>query len=48
MAVLFLPKALALVDLALDRPRRRAFGGLTNATVAAVAETAFSVLHAPF
>ena len=34
MAVLFLPKVLALVDLAFDTERRRAFGGLTNATVA--------------
>ena len=47
MAVLFLPKVLALADLALDRERRRAFGGLTNATVSAIAETAFSALHAP-
>ena len=47
MAVLFLPKILALVDLALDRPRRRAFGGLAHATVGAVAETAFSALQAP-
>ena len=31
MAVLFLPKVLALVDLALDTERRRAFGGLRNA-----------------
>jgi membrane glycosyltransferase len=47
MAVLFLPKVLALADLALDPPRRRAFGSLTNAAVGAVAETAFSALHAP-
>ncbi|HXR08687.1 MAG TPA: hypothetical protein VN765_15225, partial [Candidatus Acidoferrum sp.] len=47
MAVLFLPKILALVDLALDPPRRRAFGGLAHATAGAVAETAFSALHAP-
>jgi membrane glycosyltransferase len=47
MAVLFLPKVLALADLALDRSRRRAFGGLAHATVGAVAETAFSALHAP-
>jgi len=45
--VLFLPKVLALADLALDRPRRRAFGGLARATAGAVAETAFSALHAP-
>jgi membrane glycosyltransferase len=47
MAVLFLPKVLALVDLAFDRERRRAFGGLVNASVAAIVETAFSALHAP-
>jgi membrane glycosyltransferase len=47
MAALFLPKVLALIDLALDPPRRRAFGGMIHATVGAVAETAFSALHAP-
>ena len=47
MAVLFLPKVLALVDLALDRRRLGAFGGMAHATVGAVAETAFSALHAP-
>ncbi len=47
MAVLFLPKAIALVDLALDRRRRRDFGGIAHATVGALAETAFSALHAP-
>jgi membrane glycosyltransferase len=47
MAVLFLPKLLALIDLAFDRPRRRAFGGLRRATLSAVAETIFSSLHAP-
>jgi membrane glycosyltransferase len=47
MGMLFLPKVLALVDLAFDKERRRAFGGLTNASVSAVAETAFSALHAP-
>jgi membrane glycosyltransferase len=47
MAVLFLPKVLALVDLAFDKERRRAFGSLTNAVVGAIAETAFSALHAP-
>ena len=47
MVVLFLPKVLALVDLALDKERRRAFGGLANAAGGAVAETAFSALHAP-
>jgi membrane glycosyltransferase len=47
MVVLFLPKVLALVDLARDRPRRRAFGGIVHATCGAIAETAFSTLHAP-
>jgi membrane glycosyltransferase len=47
MIVLFLPKVLALVDLAFDGPRRRSFGGIFNATLGAVAETIFSALHAP-
>jgi len=47
MAVLLLPKALALIDLAFDWERRRAFGGLARATVGVVGETIFSTLHAP-
>lgn len=47
MAVLLLPKVLALVDLALDGERRRAFGGLARATGGVVGETLFSTLHAP-
>ncbi len=47
MAVLFLPKVLALIDLAFDWERRRAFGGLARTTVGVVAETIFSTLHAP-
>lgn len=47
MTVIMLPKVLALVDLALDPERRRAFGGLTRATLSVVAETIFSTLHAP-
>jgi membrane glycosyltransferase len=47
MVMLFLPKVLALADLARDRERRRAFGGMLHATLGAVAETAFSTLHAP-
>lgn len=47
MCVLMLPKVLALIDLAREKKRRREFGGLTNATVSAVTETAFSTLHAP-
>jgi membrane glycosyltransferase len=47
MVMLFLPKVLALLDLARDRTRRRAFSGMIHATCGAVAETAFSTLHAP-
>jgi membrane glycosyltransferase len=47
MSVLFVPKILALIDLAFDRERRRAFGGLQRATLSAVIETVFSSLHAP-
>jgi len=47
MVVLMLPKFLALIDLANDRPRRRLFGGLTRATTGVVGETVFSTLHAP-
>jgi membrane glycosyltransferase len=47
MAVIFLPKLLSLLDLALDPPRRRAFGGLARAGCGAFLETVFSTLHAP-
>jgi membrane glycosyltransferase len=47
MSVLFLPKILALIDLALDRQRCRAFGGFQRAVLSAMAETVFSSLHAP-
>jgi membrane glycosyltransferase len=47
MVVIMLPKVLALVELAYDTERRRAFGGLQRATVSVVAETVFSTLHAP-
>ncbi|HVU26574.1 MAG TPA: glucans biosynthesis glucosyltransferase MdoH [Verrucomicrobiae bacterium] len=47
MVVLMLPKFLALIDLALDEKRRRAFGGLARATVSVAGETIFSTLHAP-
>jgi len=47
IAILFLPKALALIDLAFDWDRRRAFGGLARTTVGVVIETIFSTLHAP-
>jgi membrane glycosyltransferase len=42
-----MPKALALIELAYDTQRRRAFGGLQRAAVSVVAETVFSTLHAP-
>jgi membrane glycosyltransferase len=47
MCVLFVPKILALIDLAFDRERRRAFGGLQRATIGAILETIFSSFHAP-
>ena len=47
MIVLFVPKFLALIDLAFDRERRHGFGGMQRATISAVAETIFSSLHAP-
>jgi membrane glycosyltransferase len=47
LSVLFLPKILALLDLAFDRPRRLAFAGIRHAAASAVMETIFSALHAP-
>ena len=47
MAVIMLPKALALIDLSYDSERRRAFGGLARATTGVFCETIFSTLHAP-
>ena len=47
MGVLFLPKVLALVDIALDRERQRAFGGLARTVASTLLETIFSTLHAP-
>lgn len=47
MTVIMLPKVLALIDLALDPERRRAFGGLARAVLSVIAETLFSTLHAP-
>jgi membrane glycosyltransferase len=47
MVVIFLPKVLSLIDLALDGPRRREFGGLRMAAASTAAETVFSSLHAP-
>jgi membrane glycosyltransferase len=47
IVILFLPKMLALIDLAFDWNRRRAFGGLARTTVGVVIETIYSALHAP-
>jgi membrane glycosyltransferase len=47
MVVIMLPKFLALIDIAKDLERRRAFGGLARATTGVVGETIFSTLHAP-
>lgn len=47
MAVLFLPKVLALIDIAFSRRRRESFGGLHRIVASTVGETLFSVLHAP-
>jgi membrane glycosyltransferase len=47
MVVIMLPKILALIDLANDWPRRRAYGGLARAMAGVVGETIFSTLHAP-
>ncbi len=47
MAVLFLPKVLAILELAMDSKRRKAFGGVLQVIASAVGETLFSTLHAP-
>ena len=47
MIVVLLPKFLALIDVALDRRRRRAFGGLAKTGMSTISETIFSTLHAP-
>lgn len=47
MTVIMLPKVLALLDLAFDSERRRAFGGLARTTLSVLGETLFSMLHAP-
>jgi len=47
MSVLFLPKVLAILELALDSERRKAFGGVLQVIASAVGETLFSTLHAP-
>jgi membrane glycosyltransferase len=45
--ILFLPRLLALLDLLLDPPRRRAFGGLRRAGASVLVETVLSTLLAP-
>jgi membrane glycosyltransferase len=47
MIVVLLSKLLALIDVALDRGRRRAFGGLAKTGFSTIGETIFSTLHAP-
>ncbi len=47
MVTLLLPKFLSVLDLACDRRRRQAFGGLSRAAGSAFVETLFSTLHAP-
>jgi membrane glycosyltransferase len=45
--VLLIPKILTLIDLALDRARARAFGGMARASLSALLEFLFSTLQAP-
>ncbi len=45
--VLMLPRLLALIDIALDPQRKRAFGGMRSILASTVGETIFSTLHAP-
>ena len=47
MGALFLPKILCLIDVVLDRPRRRKYGGIIKVTTSAILETLFSALLAP-
>ncbi|HEY6131201.1 MAG TPA: hypothetical protein VIV27_04245, partial [Halioglobus sp.] len=47
LAMLFLPKLMALILIVLDGERRRAFGGIFRATVSALLESVFSILVAP-
>jgi membrane glycosyltransferase len=47
MTVIMFPKVLALIDLAYDTQRRRAYGGLARTTAGVFWETVFSTLHAP-
>ena len=47
LAMLFLPKLMALLLIVLDSTRRRAFGGILRASLSALLETLFSILVAP-
>lgn len=47
LAMLFLPKLMALVLIALDKTRRRAFGGFFRALASALLESVYSILIAP-
>ena len=47
LAMLFLPKLMALIVIATSRTRRRGFGGILRAVISALLETLFSILLAP-
>lgn len=47
LAMLFLPKLMALIVIASSRKQRRGFGGIVRATISALLETVFSILVAP-
>ena len=47
LAMLFLPKLMALIVIATSRTRRRGFGGILRASFSALLETLFSILLAP-
>jgi membrane glycosyltransferase len=47
LAMLFLPKIMALIVIASNRTNRRAFGGIVRPTISALLETLFSILVAP-
>ncbi len=47
LAMLFLPKLMALIVIAASRTQRRGFGGIVRATISALLESVFSILVAP-
>ncbi len=47
LAMLFLPKLMALILIGVSEGKRRAFGGIVRATVSTLLETLFSILLAP-